>query len=87
MNGALQKTTRVLVTHQLQFLSLASKIAVMSGGKITAFGTFEDLRGRVNFQAFTIAPPEDSGSEIPVDAPSDAPVERAESRLPESQVS
>ena len=41
--GVLQKHTRVLVTHQTQFLSNADHIIVVQEGKITFTGTYEQL--------------------------------------------
>jgi len=64
VGGVLAKTTRVLVTHQLQFLPLADRVVVMRGGRISAEGTFEELQARgINFQQLTIQAQE--GKEAP----------------------
>lgn len=39
----LRNKTRILVTHQLQYLKKADLIVVLNDGKIEALGTFEDL--------------------------------------------
>jgi len=41
--GALAGTTRVLVTHQLQFLPLVDRILVMRGGRVAHDGSYEEL--------------------------------------------
>lgn len=49
--GALLKgTTRILVTHQVQFLQLADKVVVMEGGAVAAAGSFAELQaaGKLN---------------------------------------
>jgi ABC-type multidrug transport system fused ATPase/permease subunit len=38
--GICKQKTRILVTHAVDFLHLADRIAVMNEGKIIAFGTF-----------------------------------------------
>ncbi|KAF7814158.1 ABC transporter C family member 8-like [Senna tora] len=40
---ALRKKTVILVTHQVEFLSLVDKILVMEGGEVTQSGSYEDL--------------------------------------------
>lgn len=37
----------MLVTHQMQYLSEASRILVMSGGKIQAVGSFDELKSEL----------------------------------------
>ncbi|XP_011505353.1 PREDICTED: probable multidrug resistance-associated protein lethal(2)03659 [Ceratosolen solmsi marchali] len=39
----LKKRTRILVTHQLQFLRIVNRIIVLKDGQIEAEGTFDDL--------------------------------------------
>jgi len=41
--GLLAGSTRVLVTHQVQFLHKADQIVVIEGGRITAMGTYASL--------------------------------------------
>jgi len=41
--GVLAGSTRVLVTHQVQFLPSADHIIVVEGGRISAMGTYESL--------------------------------------------
>lgn len=43
IRGLLGKATRVLVTHQLQFLPDADLVVKMEHGKIVAIGTYEEL--------------------------------------------
>ncbi|KNC46638.1 ATP-binding cassette transporter [Thecamonas trahens ATCC 50062] len=43
INGAMQSKTRVLVTHQLQFLDAADRIYVMDSGTIAFAGTHDEL--------------------------------------------
>jgi hypothetical protein len=51
-SGVLASKTRLLVTHQLQFLPAADLIVVMSGGRITHCGTFAELtRSGVDFRS------------------------------------
>ncbi|XP_043798521.1 ATP-binding cassette sub-family C member 4-like isoform X2 [Apis laboriosa] len=46
----LQGKTRILCTHQLQFIKEADKIAVLDKGSIAMYGTYEDLfRSNENF--------------------------------------
>ena len=46
--GVLKDKTRVLVTHQIQFLSHADKILVLDGGKIVAQGKLEDVKSHID---------------------------------------
>eukprot|EP01027_Heterolobosea_sp_BB2_P005362 GEZU01008213.1.p1 GENE.GEZU01008213.1~~GEZU01008213.1.p1 ORF type:complete len:1468 (-),score=330.07 GEZU01008213.1:1647-6050(-) len=46
ITGVLQGKTRILVTHQLQFLPYADMILVMEDGAITHRGTFNELQER-----------------------------------------
>ena len=43
ITGLLVKKTRILVTHQLQFLEHADLVVMMSEGSITAVGTYNEL--------------------------------------------
>ncbi|KAI9344793.1 P-loop containing nucleoside triphosphate hydrolase protein, partial [Zopfochytrium polystomum] len=43
INGILRSKTRLLVTHQLQYLPMADEIIVLHEGKIVEQGTFTDL--------------------------------------------
>ena len=43
-NGLLKNKTRVLVTHAIDFLEYVDRIVIMNKGKITAQGSFDDLR-------------------------------------------
>ncbi|XP_053212596.1 ATP-binding cassette sub-family C member 4-like isoform X1 [Panonychus citri] len=43
INGYLKEKTRVLITHQLQFLKRSDKILIMNEGQALAFGTFKEL--------------------------------------------
>ena len=43
VNGHLKGKTRILITHQLQFLKRADKILIMNEGESIAFGTFAQL--------------------------------------------
>lgn len=44
LRGFLKGSIIVLVTHQLQFMELADKIAIMNKGRISAIGDFETLK-------------------------------------------
>jgi len=47
--------TRILVTHQLQFLSEADLIVVLRSGQITDVGTYDELKGKgVDFHEFEL---------------------------------
>ncbi|KAF7996692.1 hypothetical protein HCN44_002338 [Aphidius gifuensis] len=53
----LKGKTRILVTHQIQFLKDVDKIIVMKEGKIEAEGSYDDLTSRgIDFGALTDAP-------------------------------
>jgi len=41
--GALAEKTRILVTHQLQFLGQADRVAVVEKGRVVELGTYDDL--------------------------------------------
>lgn len=41
--GVLAPTTRLLVTHQLQFLPSADVVVVLSAGRISHIGSYQDL--------------------------------------------
>lgn len=44
--GQLGGKTRVLVTHQLQFLAQADRIVVMERGRVAHWGTFAELQAQ-----------------------------------------
>ncbi|XP_077301168.1 ATP-binding cassette sub-family C member 4-like [Arctopsyche grandis] len=44
ISGYLENKTRILVTHQLQFLENADCIIVLENGKISSMGTYEELK-------------------------------------------
>ena len=46
--GVLRDSTRVLVTHQIQFLTHADRIIVVDDGKIIAQGTLDDVKAHVD---------------------------------------
>eukprot|EP00897_Mesotaenium_endlicherianum_P000582 jgi/Mesen1/10524/ME000083S10028 len=51
--GALKGKTRVLVTHQLQYVAAADAIAVVADGTIEAYGTYDELRSQgIDFEMF-----------------------------------
>ncbi|GIL43241.1 hypothetical protein Vafri_1038 [Volvox africanus] len=51
--GLLEDKTRLLVTHQLQYLPSADLVVVMSGGAVQHVGTYDDLVARgVDFHQF-----------------------------------
>mgnify|MGYP002393450558 FL=1 len=50
--GLLSGKTRVLVTHQLQFVPFANHVVVMEEGNIVEQGTFADLMSNGNFSPF-----------------------------------
>ncbi len=55
IKGALASTTRLLVTHQLQFLPFVDRIIVLSNGSVTNFGTFKELTEQgVNFSSLIV---------------------------------
>jgi len=43
-NGLLAGATRILVTHQTQYLPLADRVVLLDGGAVIAQGTYEELR-------------------------------------------
>lgn len=45
-NGLLKKNTRVLVTHQKQYLPLCDRVAVMRDGHIVAFDRWDCLEAQ-----------------------------------------
>ncbi|KNE59802.1 hypothetical protein AMAG_05261 [Allomyces macrogynus ATCC 38327] len=49
---ALQHTTRILVTHQLQFVKECDKIVVLDHGRIAAAGTWAEIRDSTNGSAW-----------------------------------
>lgn len=44
----LRNKTRILITHQIQYLDQADYIVLVEDGKITATGSFEEMRGRLS---------------------------------------
>jgi ABC-type multidrug transport system fused ATPase/permease subunit len=42
--GLLKEKTRILVTHAVDFMHLADRIVVMEGGRVSSFGTFDELK-------------------------------------------
>ena len=53
--GALGAKTRVLVTHQLQYIQAAWRIAVLKAGEIAELGTYDELVARgVDFHQFQV---------------------------------
>ena len=53
--GNINNATRVLVTHQQQFLPEAGRIAVFKDGMIEHIGTYDELLDKgVNFQEFAL---------------------------------
>ncbi|XP_015788147.1 multidrug resistance-associated protein 4-like isoform X1 [Tetranychus urticae] len=63
INGYLKGKTRVLITHQLQFIRRADKILIMNEGESVAFGTFEQLNNvGIDFIKF-LKEPNDSETE------------------------
>ena len=74
--GVLKDKTRILVTHQLQFLAQADQIMVMEGGKIAHVGTFEELKGAgVSFTKYEMADKKEDRAEGGGDADADAGAE------------
>jgi len=52
--GVLRNKTRVLVTHQTQFLPQVDRVAVLGGGRLLHFGTYQELAAAgVSFQSLT----------------------------------
>ena len=47
--GTLKKKTRILVTHAIEFLTLADKIILMDSGRIAAQGSYNDLKFNEKF--------------------------------------
>jgi ATP-binding cassette subfamily C (CFTR/MRP) protein 1 len=61
--GALGEKTRVVVLHQLQYIHHADYIGVVEEGKMSHFGTFEQLRAQgVNFSKYITTKQEESDS-------------------------
>lgn len=60
----LKSKTRILVTHQLQYLKRANLIIIVNDGKIEAQGSFEEL-SRLNMNFSKILLSADGGSEFP----------------------
>eukprot|EP01124_Arcella_intermedia_P029518 TRINITY_DN625_c0_g1_i1.p1 TRINITY_DN625_c0_g1~~TRINITY_DN625_c0_g1_i1.p1 ORF type:complete len:1466 (+),score=369.04 TRINITY_DN625_c0_g1_i1:648-4400(+) len=51
ITGALQGKTRILVTHQLQYLKRCDLIVILTKGEIEKIGTYDDLMS--NYQPFS----------------------------------
>lgn len=51
--GLLSNSTRVLVTHQVQYLRYADRVAVMDDGKIIDIGTPSEVMSRRDLSAFS----------------------------------
>lgn len=67
MLGMLRSTTRILVTHQLQYLAAADLILVMKEGRVIDRGTYGELSSRgVDFHQFELTTPE-SDKSAPLD--------------------
>lgn len=80
VRGLLRATTRVLVTHQVQFLPEADLVVVMEGGRIKQQGTYQELVGKgvafkqIAAEAEAAGDAEDAGSaRESLDAPAVAP--------------
>ncbi|KAF7996689.1 hypothetical protein HCN44_002335 [Aphidius gifuensis] len=57
----LKGKTRILVTHQIQFLRNVDKIIVMKEGKIEAEGSYDELTSRgIDFGSLSVPPPKDN---------------------------
>ena len=70
--GELGGKTRVLVTHQLQFLPQVDLIYVMDKGRIAHVGTYEQLvQEGVDFQSLTV-PDQDNSLQCSAEEPSSA---------------
>ncbi|PSC76242.1 multidrug resistance-associated 1 isoform X1 [Micractinium conductrix] len=62
--GLLGKATRVLVTHQLQYLPAADRILVLREGTLAESGTYHELVARgVDFHQFAVSAPSSAASE------------------------
>ncbi|XP_052753847.1 ATP-binding cassette sub-family C member 4-like [Galleria mellonella] len=69
--GYLRNTTRVLVTHQLQFLRDVDQIIILKNGAIAAAGDFDTLSASGLDFASLLARPEEEEEKPPEQAPSD----------------
>ncbi|KAI2474052.1 Multi drug resistance-associated protein (MRP) [Diabrotica virgifera virgifera] len=57
--------TRILITHQLQYLQKADMIVVLNEGKIKAQGTFKELcEGNIDFTEYMVNGKEDGSTEM-----------------------
>lgn len=50
VNGMLKEKTVILVTHAIDFISMADQIVMMDQGRITAQGTYEEMKKVPAFQ-------------------------------------
>eukprot|EP00889_Picochlorum_renovo_P004424 jgi/Picre1/31454/NNA_006806.t1 len=67
--GLLKTRTRILVTHQLQYLPAADVVIVVKGGKIIESGTYESLVDRgIDFHQFEMESLPSSSSTSSIDA-------------------
>lgn len=58
--GLLKNTTRILVTHQLHYLSAANIIIILQEGKVKEVGSFQELSDKgVDFEVFDLSSEED----------------------------
>ena len=74
LNGALKKTTRVLVTNALQYLPQADLIVVMEAGAVREVGSFTQLREKgTDFDALCAAHSIDEDDEAEAKAEGKAP--------------
>lgn len=45
VTGYLKNKTRIIITHQLQYVNMMDKIVIMNEGRVEFFGTVEELHG------------------------------------------
>ena len=76
--GVLKDMTRVLVTHQIQFLTHADKIIVVDDGKIVAQGTLEDVQAHIDLKSLHhVTEEENEQNQADATAADEAPVPTA----------
>ena len=64
----LKDKTRILITHQLQYLQTADHILILKDGVEIAYGTYAQLKEQgVNFSSFVSEKKEDDGKKISED--------------------
>ncbi|XP_076435453.1 ATP-binding cassette sub-family C member 4-like isoform X2 [Babylonia areolata] len=72
IQGVLRKKPRILVTHQLQYLTTADCILTLNEGKTMAMGTYEELSNSgIDFAEMLKANGEEEGGKVPVSPASD----------------